>query len=212
MVSYFKSVKTQHWIINLPWRQSSHDTANFGILYPLEIYKTSCSWTRVALTCIFSMAPLFLAILLIELMPLAPLNESWVANWVFWLRCFLSALCISLSISILFTRLFQPRAFQRERVGWLLLLLRLDTSLASLPSQYTGLFQYRLQSFSAHQSGLLVWQAVQQLQLDGKTFSRTKYCVTNLVLFFRWLPFSASWSLCILLIWEGSSLYLELSR
>lgn len=98
-------------------QKSAHGIVNVEILRLFEDYSNRSSWVRVMVICSFSMAPAFLTLLLIELMSLAPLEDGWVANWVFWIRCFLSGLCVSLSICAQFHTLV-PAAGLSARPIW----------------------------------------------------------------------------------------------
>lgn len=66
----------------------------------LLAYSDSVSWLRVFVVCSLAFAPAFAITILIELMPLRPPSEGWQANWVFWVRSFLSSVTITFGIGI----------------------------------------------------------------------------------------------------------------
>ncbi|KUF86707.1 hypothetical protein AM587_10008582 [Phytophthora nicotianae] len=59
-------------------------------LISLEHYCKTTSWTRVILVCVLTPIPVLLAAVLLECLPLRSPSEGWVANWVFWIRVFLT--------------------------------------------------------------------------------------------------------------------------
>lgn len=75
---------------------------DIATLCAFEKYANTVSWIRVSRTCICSMVPAFAAMMLIELMPLAPVNAGWAANWVLWVRCLVTGLFTSLGICTMF--------------------------------------------------------------------------------------------------------------
>lgn len=69
---------------------SALGAVNVGTLSAFNEYASATSWTRVAQTCIFTMAPAFTIMISIDLLPLAPVQDGWAANWVLWIRCFIT--------------------------------------------------------------------------------------------------------------------------
>lgn len=66
-------------------------------------YTKSTSWLRVFTVCLLALSPAFALTILIELLPLRPPSEGWKANWVFWVRLYLSICVISFGAAIQFT-------------------------------------------------------------------------------------------------------------
>lgn len=59
---------------------------SIGTLRAFDEYASTVSWIQIVKTCVFSMAPASVAMILIELMPSAPVEEGWAANWALWIR------------------------------------------------------------------------------------------------------------------------------
>lgn len=70
------------------------------IAQSLEEYTQSTSWFRVFIVCLLALSPAFALTILIELLPLRPPSEGWRANWVFWIRFYLSTVVISFGAAI----------------------------------------------------------------------------------------------------------------
>lgn len=91
-----------------------HQHASFGAvdiytLHAFDEYSATISWIRVSATCTLAMAPAFFTMMLIELMPLAPLEAGWATNWGLWVRLFVTSFFVSLGISMQF-HTFAPAA------------------------------------------------------------------------------------------------------
>ncbi|KAF1789238.1 hypothetical protein GQ600_18370 [Phytophthora cactorum] len=63
-------------------------------LVSLEHYCTTTSWTRVILVCMITPIPALLVVVLLECIPLRPPSEGWIANWVFWIRMFVTSVVL----------------------------------------------------------------------------------------------------------------------
>lgn len=66
----------------------------------LLAFTESVSWLRVLFVSSVMFVPAFVVTILIELLPLRPPNDGCRANWVFWLRFFISSVIISLGTVI----------------------------------------------------------------------------------------------------------------
>lgn len=67
------------------------------------------SWIRVFTVSVMAFASPFVIAILIELLPLRPPNEGWRANWVYWIRSYLSAATVSY-VASLQARILVPAA------------------------------------------------------------------------------------------------------
>lgn len=72
-------------------------------------YTESTSWLRVLAVCALTITPAFTFTILVELLPLRPPSEGWQANWVYWIRLFLSCAALSLGMGV-HTTLLIPAA------------------------------------------------------------------------------------------------------
>lgn len=63
-------------------------------------YVESTSWLRVGAISALAFAPSFAFGILIELLPLRPPTKGWEANWLYWVRLFLSSLVLSFGVAI----------------------------------------------------------------------------------------------------------------
>lgn len=72
--------------------------ARADILSAFDEYAARTSWSRVVLVCTLAMAPSFSVMVLIELMPLAPVEAGRAANWVLLIRCFISSVIMSVGV------------------------------------------------------------------------------------------------------------------
>lgn len=81
---------------------SSLGVVGIHTLHAFDEYSATISWIRVAATCTVAMAPAFITMMLIELMPLAPLESGWATNWGLWIRLFVTSFFVSLGISMQF--------------------------------------------------------------------------------------------------------------
>lgn len=68
--------------------------------YSLLAYLESASWLRVFLVCSTVFVPSFTITILIELLPLRPPGDGWQANWVFWIRFFVSSATVTFGTAI----------------------------------------------------------------------------------------------------------------
>lgn len=66
----------------------------------MDRYTRSTSWVRLLMVFTLTMVPSFGTTTLIECLPLRPANEGWAANWMFWVRIFVSSCFLSFSASI----------------------------------------------------------------------------------------------------------------
>lgn len=64
-------------------------------VHALVEYTKSSSWLRVFVVCSTALLPAFTFTILLELLPVHVPSEGWKANWVFWIRLFLSNVMIS---------------------------------------------------------------------------------------------------------------------
>lgn len=49
---------------------------------------------------VLAMGPSFAAMLCIEFIPLAAVEDGWVANWALWVRCFITSMLLSLGVCV----------------------------------------------------------------------------------------------------------------
>lgn len=65
-------------------------------------YTDSTPWLHVLCVCLLAFSPAFAVTILIELLPLRPPSDGWKANWVFWLRIYLSCGLVSFGSAVQF--------------------------------------------------------------------------------------------------------------
>lgn len=90
-------------------REYARGVVNLGALQAFDEYTDTVSWVRVTRACCFSIAPAFVVMTLIELMPLAPIEAGWAANWVLWIRVYFTGMASSIGICTIY-RIFAPAA------------------------------------------------------------------------------------------------------
>lgn len=90
-------------------RGSAPGVVNLGTLCAFDEYTDAATWARVLMICGLAMAPAFVTTILIETIPLPPVEVGVTASWVLGIRFFLTALCVSLGICMQY-RTFAPAA------------------------------------------------------------------------------------------------------
>lgn len=83
----------------------SQDAYSIERLESLNLYCTTTSTSRVILLCVLTPVPALLAALVLQSFPLRPPTEGLVANWVFWLRLFITHSMIGVVENSSMTRL-----------------------------------------------------------------------------------------------------------
>lgn len=69
-------------------------------LKEFEAYSRAVSCQRAIAVCLVTMAPSFGAAMLIELLPMAAPSDGWAANWIFWVRTFLSSFSLTFGVTM----------------------------------------------------------------------------------------------------------------
>lgn len=63
-------------------------------------YLNSTSWLCVTAVCSLTLFPAFAITLLVEMLPLRPPSAGWEANWMYWIRLYLSTFVMAIGAAV----------------------------------------------------------------------------------------------------------------
>lgn len=87
-----------------------------GRLQSFTQYSHTTSWLRVVIVSVLSFVPSFACTVLIELLPLRSPSEGWRANWMYWIRLYLSTTTFSFGIAIQMTVLIPAAGLKAKHL------------------------------------------------------------------------------------------------